>query len=214
MGFISFVGTELDIRCLLLDLQGTVLCCEKLRSWAENWRQSVASSLLRSKNKKLALQVSVVPRRWKTAEELYNDWIHFKPYTITKDFEIGISPDNLTVRKERPWYQDATIHASTGALSINLTHLLKFSSSPKPVASSETLHAVAFEVRTEQCRPYLFTQDFAMDQLIDPRRDHLFILDEGNSSCSYLVMRKSGAPRMFRIVGCCYDVFSLAPYQY
>jgi hypothetical protein len=43
--------------------KGPALWREKLRSWAENWRQSVASSVLRSKNKKLALQVSAALRR-------------------------------------------------------------------------------------------------------------------------------------------------------
>ncbi|UPL03540.1 hypothetical protein LCI18_014474 [Fusarium solani-melongenae] len=150
--------------------------------------------------------VSAESKRWTTQQELNSDsqWLAWyalgdrsddDPNFITKDLK-----KKHVVSFERIWHRDATVDAVTGTLSINLIHLLRFRSTPRMVSRSGGLSL--FLVQGKSATMCLIS-NARLDKYVMPGRDHLFILDTGQSSCFYIVMRKLDATDTFRILACC-----------
>ncbi|KAF3041676.1 hypothetical protein E8E12_003783 [Didymella heteroderae] len=122
------------------------------------------------------------------------------------------------------WHQEAYIRATTGALSINLVHLLKFDKEPTLVHSHQKYGCffTLLDNHQEVSDCLYMTSNHRLDQSIQPESDHLFMLDGGtwdheikdrktltNNNLMFLVLRADRpdlrVPRRFRLVTA--DVF-------
>ncbi|RTE79649.1 hypothetical protein BHE90_005891 [Fusarium euwallaceae] len=108
-----------------------------------------------------------------------------------------------TVFDRRPWHQDATVDADTGAISLNLTRLVSITSRP-----------VRAEVhQKEQCRIYhtekygtgdyiCFMSRSQLDKVVEAG-DDIFLLDDNARTPIYLILRKTDNSEEFRLIATC-----------
>jgi hypothetical protein len=54
---------------------------------------------------------------------------------------------------------------------------------------------------------YIVIDQFDLNEHIIPGLDHVFILDAGDSSCIYLILRESGCPRCFKLITSFHSLF-------
>ncbi|KAJ4192954.1 hypothetical protein NW767_010484 [Fusarium falciforme] len=172
-----------------------------------NWEYSTFESWwakLKDRKGSVFLNVSARNSRWKTAEEIESEQDNFpKTDLMPGRFTWNTIRESCKAHVERPWYLDAKIDSATGTLGINLIHLLSFPSSPKFVQELGGLWL--FKVKGPTVSMYL-TANFPLHQHVKPGIDHIYVLDEGNSSCLFLVLREMGTPGHFRLLTCCYHV--------
>ncbi|KAK5657179.1 hypothetical protein OQA88_3237 [Cercophora sp. LCS_1] len=174
------------------------------------------------------LHVSPESRAWRADYELQQDQeIADWPY------DTGVPPEYFDkpideeydgrAYKELPWFKDAAVDSGTGSLSINLSHLFKFSVVPTLVPP---LHPAkgnsgpkVFEIpgAKDQLRTpfaYLVTES-PLDRpgVLSTELDHLFLLDQGNSSpLIYLILRQiQPQNRTYRLVGSACHLCFAAP---
>ncbi|KAF4452156.1 heterokaryon incompatibility HET-6 [Fusarium albosuccineum] len=140
--------------------------------------------------------VSAEPQRWLSDKEI-------RFHDIEGALTTPALDDERRAQIEQPWNQGATIDTATGALSINLVHLHAFHSSPVQVADSDELRF--FKVQSTPVSMFL-SAETALDKHVQPGRDHLFILDQGDSTCIFLILSKVGADKAFRLLTFCYHV--------
>ena len=172
------------------------------------------------------LSVSAEDMRRKTDEELYADEVILK-HRFKQRYE-SLSDDDLPVSAystpylryitPRPkgiaWNFEATVDTATGGIALNLIHLLRFPTVPRRLVGLPTeLHRPVFEIvsgtRTgAKAFPvmYLVTDDAFDLSRVRPESDHLYILDQLNGSCLFLVLREAG-PNTFKLVACCRQVW-------
>ncbi|KAJ4178257.1 hypothetical protein NW767_014900 [Fusarium falciforme] len=109
--------------------------------------------------------------------------------------------------KEESWDKGATVDASTGSLTINLTRICGFAVVPSKVHTHGDM--MIFEVQgaaPNKAWVYLIT-DMPLNNLVIPVRDHLFVLDQGDEkSFVILILRKLDDSPDFRLIGCCYGL--------
>ncbi|KAJ4324670.1 hypothetical protein N0V84_003794 [Fusarium piperis] len=157
------------------------------------------------------LNVSARTARWKTSEEIEKEPDRFPKLDLMPGrFTWSALPESCVAHVERPWHLGATVHSATGALGINLIHLLAIPSTPEFVQElgGLWLFRVKSPKATMSNRPvtmYL-TANFRLDKYVKPGVDHIFVLDEGNSSCTFLILRESGEPKTYKLLTCCYHV--------
>ncbi|KAF5009247.1 hypothetical protein FDECE_4540 [Fusarium decemcellulare] len=156
--------------------------------------------------------INAEPRRWLSDEEVMSPAV-LGMLTLT----IPALDEERSAQLERPWYHGATIDAVTGALSTNLVHLHAFRSSPIQVADSDSLRF--FKVESTPVPVYL-SAEIALDKHVQPGRDHLFILDQGDSTCLFLILSEVNGTKTFRLLTCCHHVtfevaddISLTPFK-
>ncbi|KAF3036618.1 hypothetical protein E8E11_004057 [Didymella keratinophila] len=79
------------------------------------------------------------------------------------------------------WHREAYIRATTGALSINLVHLLKFDKLPRLVRNHQKYGWFYSLLDAYQEAPdcLYMASSCRLDQIIQPGSDHLFMLDGG-----------------------------------
>jgi hypothetical protein len=106
----------------------------------------------------------------------------------------------------RPWYRGATINTDTGVLSINLIHLLRLTENPLFVKALGPLKIFEVHPRT-LCSLFMVIDKFDLKEHIRPGLDHVFILDVGDSSCIYLILRESGCPHSFKLIRSLHSLF-------
>jgi hypothetical protein len=105
-----------------------------------------------------------------------------------------------------PWYLSTTIDSSTGALSINLIHLLEFQSSPRKtenVGSMNDWHQFIIPGRDASL---VLSSNLPLDKLVIPTRDHLFCLNDGIGSPIFLVMSLETDNHTYNLMGICRHV--------
>jgi hypothetical protein len=135
------------------------------------------------------LFVNSRPGRWK--------WLGGGDDDVLSEVEI-LSEEESAAHLERPWHRFSTINADTGTLSINLIHLLKFKSSPHIADIFGPLKAYRIDGIT--CSFYMIIDNFDLDKFVQPGVDHIFVLDEGDSTAFYLILRELGSKRTFSLV--------------
>ncbi|RSM04874.1 hypothetical protein CEP52_006580 [Fusarium oligoseptatum] len=143
------------------------------------------------------LNVSARTARWKTSDEIEKEPDRFPKLDLLPGrFTWSALPESCIAHVERPWHLGSTVHSATGALGINLIHLLAIPSTPEFVQElgGLWLFRVKSPKATMSNRPvtmYL-TANFRLDKFVKPGIDHLFVLDEGNSSCTFLIFERDG----------------------
>ncbi|KAF5562816.1 heterokaryon incompatibility het-6 [Fusarium phyllophilum] len=118
----------------------------------------------------------------------------------------SIVGDDKVHQEGTPWYLGATVDSSTGALCINLIHLLEFQSSPrkmKDVEFTKGWHPFSISGRHSNL---VFSSNLPLDKLIVPTRDHLFCLNDGNGPPIFLVMSLEIDNNIYKILGICRHV--------
>jgi hypothetical protein len=101
------------------------------------------------------------------------------------------------------WNDGASINDSTGALRINLIHIFRIDSQPKLLDRFNKLRVFKIGsayVVTTHTRPTL-------ESVIIPGKDHLFLLDKGDSSYGYLILRRLDDSRSFSLVCVCAEIY-------
>ncbi|KAL6362844.1 hypothetical protein LRP88_04157 [Fusarium phalaenopsidis] len=135
------------------------------------------------------------------------EWVQAVP---SKHFVNPLAEEEIHELKRQPWHRNATIDSATGNLKINLIHLIGFSSKPITVGKDEVMSIFEVEAIGVDASMYLVT-DVPLNQLIEPGKDHLFLLDDGSeTSFVFLILRDAGnkgALPMFKLIGCCYQLY-------
>jgi hypothetical protein len=137
--------------------------------------------------------------------ERYPSWVN--PRQAPPNFE-DLDGKEVQRLKEESWDNDAAVDASTGSLTINLTRICEFAVVPSRIHRHGRM--MIFEVQgvgPDKAWMYLIT-DMPLDHLVIPTRDQLFILDQGDErSFLILILRKLDDSPVFRLIGCCYDLY-------
>ncbi|KAF5626154.1 hypothetical protein F52700_8871 [Fusarium sp. NRRL 52700] len=105
-----------------------------------------------------------------------------------------------------PWYLGTTIDSSTGALSINLIHLLEFQSSPRKMENVEFVQDWHLFTISGRHSNLVLSSNLPLEELIVPTRDHLFCLNANNSSPIFLVMSLCTDKSTYKLMGICRHV--------
>ncbi|KAF5712829.1 heterokaryon incompatibility het-6 [Fusarium mundagurra] len=105
-----------------------------------------------------------------------------------------------------PWYLGTTVDSSTGALSIDLIHLLEFESSPRKMEDVELIKGWHPFTVSGRHSNLVLSSNIPLDELIVPFRDHLFCLNEENGSPIFLVMSHEIDNNTYKLVGVCRHV--------
>ncbi|KAM0542735.1 hypothetical protein ACHAPJ_012668 [Fusarium lateritium] len=109
------------------------------------------------------------------------------------------------------WHQGASVNAATGTLSINLVHLHKFRSAPKPVSSSRGLIVFAWK---EGTTTMFLTSHSRLDKQV-MAGDHIFHLYTEEHTYIYFVMREFDMyPNTFRLLALGVDLGFDAPLKF
>ncbi|UPK95384.1 hypothetical protein LCI18_006319 [Fusarium solani-melongenae] len=195
-------------------------------SWVPNWRSTGPNwifkapdlnfhdweyftfeswwSKLKDRKGTVFLNVSAHSAKWKTDDEIEKERDDFpKSDLMPGRFTWHTMRESTIAQVERPWFLNATVDAASGTLGINLIHLLAFPSAPKFVQELGGL--LLFKVKGPTVSMYL-TANIPLHQHIKPEQDHIFILDEGKSSCLFLILRETGKPGTYRLLTCAYHV--------
>ncbi|KAH7329448.1 heterokaryon incompatibility protein-domain-containing protein, partial [Stachybotrys elegans] len=115
------------------------------------------------------------------------------------------SPESFrTVSQKRPWNRDIAVDADTGALSAYLTHFCTVSTQPVLVGKLGTLGI--FKMRGATHSLFL-TAEIPLNAVARPGCDHIFILDSGNSTLIYLILRQLDSPKTYKMVVSCPHLF-------
>ncbi|KAJ4179794.1 hypothetical protein NW755_012190 [Fusarium falciforme] len=164
---------------------------------------------LRNREGTVFLNVSGGPAQWKTEHEIESDRDRLPSSDLKPgQFTLYALRQSCSAYVKRPWFLDATVNSANGTLGINLIRLLTIPSVPEFVQelSGLWLFKVQAPVVSKTSRPvslYL-TTTMRLDKYVKPGRDHVFILDEGNSSCLFLVLREAADGKTFTLLTCCY----------
>jgi hypothetical protein len=87
-----------------------------------------------------------------------------------------------------------------------LIHLLRLTQSPQLVKASGPLKI--FEVKIPGGNVlYIAIDKFDLNKHILPGLDYVFILDAGDPSCIYFILRESGCPRRFKLITSFHSLF-------
>ena len=131
---------------------------------------------------------------------------------------ISADYDGPLVRDLQPWHDNATVSASTAALSINLTELCPVHTLPINVFNFEG--GAAYQIDAKITPPpwgypesqylpwcmYLLSEQ-ALDDVVRTG-DVIFILDTAESTLLFPILRPSAdTVGSFRLVACAYDAF-------
>ncbi|KAK0631282.1 heterokaryon incompatibility protein-domain-containing protein, partial [Immersiella caudata] len=115
------------------------------------------------------------------------------------------------------WDHEACVDGKTGALSINLVHILQFPTAPELVGTGgEGGQVFSVQPRSvpfcgvadrEKAVHLWLTSTGPLHETVDPKTDHLFLLDEGDKAPLYLVLREdqdgTTDENTFKLIGCC-----------
>jgi hypothetical protein len=122
-------------------------------------------------------------------------------------------PGNASAPSKPPdkWNSGAGIDASTGGLSVNLVHLVRFKQAPVLIDTSGNTRVYKF--RGSRTSMYIVVSNYELDSSIKLKRDHLFLLVANNrgkqlsSGSVYLILRQLDAPRKFHLVCSCEQLY-------
>ncbi|KAI8717598.1 HET domain-containing protein [Fusarium sp. LHS14.1] len=113
-----------------------------------------------------------------------------------------------TVFDRRPWHQDATVDADTGAMSLNLTRLVSIKDRPvRADTPQEGWYEVNYVKRNDFTSYYVEDWIYVrsrsqLDKVVEAG-DDIFLLDTNVKTPIYLILRKTGNPREFRLIAAC-----------
>ncbi|KLU81867.1 hypothetical protein MAPG_00948 [Magnaporthiopsis poae ATCC 64411] len=109
---------------------------------------------------------------------------------------------------EQQWFKDANVNASTGFLSIRLTHLMMIRDRPVTIPTSDGFFMAILDTPTAHWRICLILQGSPHHLDLQPGSDHLFILYDDHHGLIYFLMRQSsrGSPT-FRLTICCNQLY-------
>ncbi|KLU91810.1 hypothetical protein MAPG_10758 [Magnaporthiopsis poae ATCC 64411] len=155
---------------------------------------------------------------WRTpTREIEDAWVqrleqHYLESRVQPRLQAFIT-SGLPGMPERQWHKDAHVDASTGSLSIRLTHLMTIYDVPVKLSTQDGFvmlllkppaHFYGYAKCWEFC---LIFQESPHDLDLRPGADHVFILYDDRLAI-ILIMRQSckGSPR-FRLVACCHQIY-------
>ncbi|KAL6365168.1 hypothetical protein LRP88_01150 [Fusarium phalaenopsidis] len=131
-----------------------------------------------------------------------------KEYRVVSFFPKPLSEKESKLRKSvfdrRPWQQDATVDADTGAMSLNLTRLVSIKNRPVRVCDfgRERWYRIGntTEYRSED---YIFVMSRSHLDEVVKAGDDIFLLDTNVSAPINLILRKTDNPGEFRLIAVC-----------
>ncbi|WAO90710.1 HET domain-containing protein [Fusarium falciforme] len=182
-------------------------------SWMPHWRGDAWEELFRSNDKDNpawedveTFLVEVNSRRkskWTAAacpEHKQFRLVRFLPGSF---FEVE-SKLRKTVFDRRPWHQNATVDADTGAMSLNLTRLVSIKNRPAKVRvfGGERWYRIN-HTREFPCEDVIFAMSRSkLDEVVEAG-DEIFLLDTNVRAPIYMILRKTGNPREFHLIAAC-----------
>ncbi|KAL1595926.1 hypothetical protein SLS60_009616 [Paraconiothyrium brasiliense] len=142
---------------------------------------------------KNVLHVSTEPRQMNRNDSVHSEHDFYKDVV---DYELGTTT----------WRDSAYVDARTGSLAIDLIHVLQFKTKPRLWGEWGGMKVYRLDAIDGQVAMYLTVQCLALDQIIIPGRDHLFLLWCGSSEpCMYPILRQAGGIQAheYMLVGVC-----------
>jgi len=109
----------------------------------------------------------------------------------------------------RPWFQDVSVNADTGTLSIRLTRLVSITASPEHIGSAASMELWCASIRQQPGTLGVIFLPIPEGQgasvLVG---DEVFVLHPGNSPLIYFVLRRQsmaqgGTPNRFKLIAVC-----------
>lgn len=166
-----------------------------LPSWAPDWRRQTTWQLLfRAPNfssKELyAHMTDVIEQRWSSDHGGHT----VSPFIL---YELT-GPGDPRIEKERPWWRDAYIETSSGALNVNLTHCMRLSGSLKRVGSIRGFGLFSMQVST------LTVHILCEHELQSDRRDrHIYVLNEPHKASKIFLVLEPRSDKGFTLISAC-----------
>lgn len=182
-------------------------------SWMPHWRGDALEELFRSNDDENPAWETVEPFLVKVKSRRQSKWTAtagpgHKQYRLVRFlpgsfFEVGRKL-RKTVFDRRPWHQNATVGADTGAMSLNLTRLVSIKNRPARVRGlgGERWYRIK-STREFSCEDVIFVMSRSkLDEVVEAG-DEIFLLDTNVRAPIYMILRKTDNPREFRLVAAC-----------
>ncbi|KAF4990010.1 hypothetical protein FDECE_14525 [Fusarium decemcellulare] len=118
------------------------------------------------------------------------------------------TPGLRTAFDDRPWYKDATVDADSGALSLYLTKLTSFAQTPVRASLSSGERWYRYSVDVEQD---IYIMSRSNLHTVVKAGDEIFLLDTNSSQPIYLILRKTGNDKEFRLIAACPHLAMISP---
>ncbi|UPL03596.1 hypothetical protein LCI18_014530 [Fusarium solani-melongenae] len=109
-----------------------------------------------------------------------------------------------TIFDRSPWHQNATVDTDTGTMSLNLTRLLLIQNRPVRlrVFGGERWYQINYTWEVP-CEDAIFAMSRSkLDEVVETG-DGIFLLDTNVGAPIYMILRKMGNPREFRLIAAC-----------
>ncbi|KAH7260400.1 heterokaryon incompatibility protein-domain-containing protein [Fusarium solani] len=183
-------------------------------SWMPHWRGDAWEELFGSNDKENPAWENVenslveVKRHRQKPGPTTTRWKGYKQYRLVRFlpgsfFEVE-SELRKTVFDRRPWHQNATVDADTGAMSLNLTRLASIKNRPARLRGfgGERWYRIN-NTREFSCEDVIFVMSRSkLDEVVEAG-DEIFLLDTNVRAPIYMILRKTGNPREFRLIAAC-----------
>lgn len=188
-----FSHTLLDLRDLgVLRFAAGLHNYSKFPSWMPNLELFASDNSTQDGLDELATLIK--SREMKPENELRLAYCH----SIVGDGEVD--------HRGTPWYLGTTVDSSTGALSINLIHLLEFKNSPRKMEDGEIMKGWHLFTIPGRHTNLVLSSNLPLDELIVPTRDHLFCLNDDSGSPVFLLMSLEIGKNIYKLMGICRHV--------
>ncbi|KAL2682857.1 hypothetical protein Neosp_007315 [[Neocosmospora] mangrovei] len=209
---------------LLLKAAGTSAEAGK-PSWMPHWRGDAWQELFMSNDKESPAweemeNFLVEVKRRRENPDLFNPTrrggfiqnrlVRFLP----ESFFPAENEYRKTVFDRRPWYQNATVDADTGAMSLNLTRLVSVKDRPVRVdarSGGEGWYTISNH-NSDDC---IFVMSRGQLDMLVEAGDDIFLLDTNVGTPIYLILSKTDSPGEFLLIATCPQlVFSFSEFSY